>query len=94
MRWPWERWRTYRLNIDGRRFVAHVSPFNADVEWINCPSEYLPAGYGSHALVRATTRWEYYVATLRLYLSPLPTRSEVEADIRHWLATLDDDEDD
>ena len=94
VRWPWQSWRTYRFEIDGRIFIAHSSPIGLDVEWVNCPSEFLPSGFSSRVFIAgATSWWQYQLARLRLGLNPAPSQKHVEAEIRQWLETLDDLED-
>lgn len=86
IRWPWQRWRRYDLLVDGARFRAWVTPVRREVEWLDCPSDGLPSGYSSRALVAGTrSRVRGWWELRRL---PVPTRAEMESEVREWLRTL------
>ncbi|EPH06122.1 hypothetical protein HMPREF1531_00771 [Propionibacterium sp. oral taxon 192 str. F0372] len=92
IRWPWQRWRRYDLSVDGHRFRVWVNPIHCNVEWLDCPGEFVPSGYSSTVFVggascRVCARWQAW------RLMPIPTAEQMQEEIRDWLANLDDLED-
>lgn len=73
--------------MDGYHFRATVSAIHRSVDWLDCPSEYLPSGYSSTVYVAAGTRRTNGDGA---QTPPLPTAEEVRADIHVWLSTLDE----
>ena len=84
IRWPWQRWRKYDLPVDGYRFRAWVSPVQRDVEWLDCPSEYVPSGYSSATYVADGG------SPLSWWKLPIPSEEEMRNEISCWLASIDD----
>ena len=73
--------------MDGYHFRATVSATHRSVDWLDCPSEYLPSGYSSTVYVAAVTRQTDGDGA---QTPPFPTAEAVRADIRVWLSTLDE----
>lgn len=73
--------------MDGYHFRATVSATHRSVDWLDCPSEYLPSGYSSTVYVAAETRQTDGDGA---QTPPFPTAEAVRADIRVWLSTLDE----
>lgn len=73
--------------MDGYHFRATVSATHRSVDWLDCPSEYLPSGCSSTVYVAAETRQTDGDGA---QTPPFPTAEAVRADIRVWLSTLDE----
>ncbi|APT84321.1 hypothetical protein [Corynebacterium aquilae] len=86
------RRRTYHFLIDGYRFQAVVSPLSFSVEWVDCPSVYVPSGYSSTAMLGGGFGPQRLMTRLLAWLrAPLPSEEEIRADIESWLeSTLED----
>lgn len=84
IRWPWQRWRKYDLTVNEYSFRVWVNPVQRDVQWLNCPSQYVPSGYSSVAYVADGGSW------LDRWKLPIPSEEEMREEISYWLENIDD----
>lgn len=81
-------WQTYDLTVDGYRFRVKITPGRTRVDWVDCPSVYLPSGYSSVAYIAAEP--DRTDSADSQSQPSVPSEDEMREEIRHWLSGLED----
>lgn len=92
VRWPWQRWKRFELTVDGYHFTAWANPVRSDVNWDDCPSRYLPGGFGSWRFMMLPDSMNKFQVWWSMRTLPGPTEESVREEIHEWLEDLREDD--
>lgn|GEM_PF-2135390 len=77
---------TYEFEVDGYHFRVVVTPGAHTVEWLDCPSPYVPSGYSAtrmYSMTKPMSKLRECYCHWRH--APLASKDDLVEDVTRWL---------